>query len=189
MEIEGGRVRLRPFRPGDERELLVQANDREVWRNLTDRFPHPYTLSDARTWVRLDVHRNEPPTNFAILVDGSVAGSIGFERKEDLRARTAEIGYWLGRRYWNRGLATEALRLVTGHAFDHFDFERLEALVIAWNPASCRVLEKSGYTLESRQERGIYKDGVIADGLLYVKLRPRPEPGPAGGPQRGFPPA
>ena len=81
-------------------------------------------------------------------------GGIGIELGADVFRRSAEIGYWLGEPFWGRGIATEALRAVTDYAFETFDICRLEAGVFDWNPASARVLEKAGYTLEGRARRG-----------------------------------
>lgn len=171
MQIEGSRFLLRPWRRGDETSLVEHANDREVWINLTDAFPHPYTLQDARNWIALTRGAGESWTPLAIEVEGAAAGGIGTQRRHDVYRRTAGIGYWLGQRYWGHGIATEALRLVTEHAFATTDLARLEAHVFEWNPASCRVLEKAGYTLEGRMRRGVIKDGRVIDYFVYARLR------------------
>lgn len=163
---------LRPWRQGDEPALVRYANNRKVWINLTDRFPHPYTPEAARDWVSSQVaEAADPATSFAIEVEGVAVGGIGFNRGSDLGVRTGQIGYWLGEPFWGRGIATEALRLASDHAFREFDFVRLEAHVLEWNPASARVLEKAGYALESRQRQAATKDGQILDLLIYTRLR------------------
>ncbi len=171
MEIVGESVLLRPWRAGDETALVEIADDRKIWRNLTNRFPHPYTLGDAVGWIKTAKDRPEDALQFAIVVQGEIVGGIGFTRLEDLRTRTAEIGYWVGEPYWGRGIATEALILVSQAAFDGFDFARLQAGVLEWNRASCRVLEKAGYELEARLRRQGYKDGEICDMWMYALLR------------------
>ena len=171
MEIRGERVVLRPWREGDEDALVRHANSSAVWRNLTDRFPNPYTLENARWWLDFNRGLGRPAPHLAVVYQGEAIGGVGAERKADLARLTAEVGYWLGERFWGRGLATEALRLATRYAFERFDFERLEAHVLAWNPASCRVLEKAGYTLEGRQRKGSLKDGELVDTWLYARLR------------------
>ena len=77
MEIFVGRTRLRPFSPADRVRLAEVANDRRIWRNLNDRFAHPYRLDDADEWIELCVNEGEPTRNFAIEVDGQVVGAIG----------------------------------------------------------------------------------------------------------------
>ncbi len=164
-------ILLRPWQHGDEGRLVHHADNRRVWRNLTDRFPHPYRWDDAHAWVAQAGRFERLPEHFAIVVDGEVVGGAGCERLADLARRSAEVGYWIGEAHWGLGFATRALRLLTDYAFEHFDFERLQAGVLDWNPASRRVLEKAGYRLESRQQRAAFKDGVIADLWLYVRLR------------------
>ncbi|MBW8773418.1 MAG: GNAT family N-acetyltransferase [Gemmatimonadetes bacterium] len=161
---------LRPWRASDAASLAQHANDDEVWRNMRDRFPHPYTLKDAREWLAFAMTL-PAGTNFAIDVDGAAVGGISFEPLGDVFRVGAEVGYWLGRRYWGRGIATEGVRALTAHAFRHFDFVRLQASVFSWNPASARVLEKAGYTLEATNRRAMIKDGKVGDRWLYVKLR------------------
>ena len=166
MEIKLSRCTLRPWHKGDEVSLARYANNRNVSRNLRDRFPFPYTAADAEEWIGLTAGKT-PTQHFAIVVDGSGVGGIAAEPGEGERRRSAEVGYWLGEPFWGRGIATEALRAVTDYAFATFDVIRLEAGVFGWNPASARVLEKVGYTLEA-----VVKDGRVGDRLLYALLRP-----------------
>jgi ribosomal-protein-alanine N-acetyltransferase len=162
---------LRPWRRGDESALVRHANDRAVWRNLRDRFPHPYRKADARAWLATVAGQGEPALNLAIEHEGEAIGGAGLEPFGDVHRRTAEVGYWIGRAFWGRGIASVALGELTDYAFDTFDFVRLEASVFEWNPASARVLEKNGYVLEGRLRRSVLKDGVFGDALLYARLR------------------
>jgi ribosomal-protein-alanine N-acetyltransferase len=162
---------LRPWAWGDEPALVRHANDREVWRNLRDRFPHPYTPDDAAAWLRSPEAQGKPPRNFAIVVEREAVGGIGLEPRQDVYRRTAEVGYWIGTRFWRQGLATDALRALVEYAFPTFDLVRLEACVFEWNAASCRVLEKAGFRLEGRLRRSVTKDGHLIDSLLYARLR------------------
>jgi ribosomal-protein-alanine N-acetyltransferase len=171
MIAHGSGLLLRPFQEGDQQAMVRYGNDAAVWRNLTSRFPHPYTLEAADNWIRIANENPADTRNLAIVVDGEAIGAVGFERQGDLHTRTAEIGYWIGQPFWGRGLATAALRLATEIAFEHFDFVRLQAGIIDWNAASCRVVEKAGYVFEARLRRHIFKDGQISDLLLYVRLR------------------
>ena len=154
-----------------DREAIVRhANNRSVWINLRDRFPHPYTHADARNWLDTVVGIS-PETNFAIAVEGEAVGGIGFTVQHDVAHRSAEIGYWLGEDFWGRGIATEALIAVTDYAFANYDLCRLYAHVFDWNPASVRVLEKAGYEFEGRLKKSVTKNGQTIDQLMYAAIR------------------
>ena len=170
MRIRLAHCTLRPWHHGDEAAVAHHANDREVWRNLRDVFPHPYTLQDAIDWVG-HASSQSPVSEFAISIDSEAVGGIGIVPQQDIFRRSAEVGFWLGRAHWGRGLATEALVAVTDYAFATFDLSRLYAGVIEWNVASCRVLEKAGYTLEARLRKAVTKDGQTVDEFLYAKVR------------------
>ncbi len=167
MEMQGNGFCLRPWRYGDEPSLVRYANNRRIWLNLTDQFPHPYTAAHGRRWIGLCQEEPRRSTMFAIEVEGAAAGGIGFEACTGVHRRTALIGYWLGEPFWGRGIATEAVRLVSAYAFDRFDLVRLQAEVFEWNAASARVLEKAGYTLEGRLRRHCVKNGHVVDELVY----------------------
>lgn len=172
MKLDGDGYALRPWQRGDETALVQHANDRDVWRNLRDLFPHPYTLDDATTWIELVGQRgDELVHNFAIVVGGAPVGGAGFDPLTDVHRRCAEIGYWLGRAHWGRGLATKVVKQLTDYAFTRFDLVRLQAHVFAWNPASARVLVKAGYVHEARHARSAFKDGTLVDEDLFVRLR------------------
>ena len=117
------------------------------------------------------VGKDGPTRIFAVEVGGEPVGNIGIHPGTGERAKMATIGYWLGQSYWGRGIATRALRLVVDYAFSTFSFVRLEASVYAWNPASARVLEKNGFTLEGRLRSRIFHDATLADELMYGLLR------------------
>src|SRR5262245_58241548 len=116
MEIRLARCTLRPWRRGDEEALVRGANNREVWRNLRDAFPHPYTLADAVAWIDRCLQA-ETPRGLAIEVRGEARGSIGVFPLEDVHRRSAEIGYWLAEEEWGRGIMTEAVEAMTERAF------------------------------------------------------------------------
>lgn len=170
MKIDIGRWQVRSFHVEDAVALARYANNRNVSRNLRDRFPSPYELSDAREWIEFATTQS-PETNFAIASESEAIGGIGITLQSDVNRHTAEIGYWLGEPHWGQGIATAALKAVTDWAFAEFDIVRLYGEVFEWNPASGRVLEKAGYELEGRLRKSIAKDGQIIDALLYARLR------------------
>jgi RimJ/RimL family protein N-acetyltransferase len=170
MELDFPGGRIRSWRTGDEPSLARHANSRNVWLNVRDRFPHPYTLEHAKEWVAM-ASAAEPETQFAIEVNGEAAGGIGLFLQQDVERYSAEIGYWLGEQYWGRGIVTAAVRRFTEYGFETFGLCRIYASVFAWNQASARVLEKAGYELEGRLRQASVKDGRVVDGLLYATVR------------------
>jgi [ribosomal protein S5]-alanine N-acetyltransferase len=170
MEIPCTHCLLRPWQPSDEESLVHHANNRNVWINLADRFPHPYTRANADEWIGI-ASKHTPLYDFAIVVDGIAVGGVGIILKEGIRRRTAEIGYWLGEEFWGRGIATEALNAMTGYAFSQFDLVRIQASVFEWNPASMRVLEKAGYQREAVLKQNVTKDHHIMDEYIYSLIR------------------
>ncbi|HEX2963370.1 MAG TPA: GNAT family N-acetyltransferase [Ignavibacteriales bacterium] len=170
MEIDLGICKVRPWRFSDKEALARYANNRNIWINLRDAFPNPYTLDDAEVWLNMVVNK-KPVTQFAIEVDEKAVGAIGFIIKEDVQRIQAEIGYWLAEEYWGKGIAVAALKAVTEYAFKNFDLKRIYADVFEWNKGSMRVLEKAGYELEVRQKKSVIKNGEIIDQFVYVKYR------------------
>ncbi|MBV8454672.1 MAG: GNAT family N-acetyltransferase [Deltaproteobacteria bacterium] len=162
---------LRAWRNSDVSSLVRYANNRKIWINLRDIFPHPYTQAEAEKWIAICESNQGPTANFAIELQSEAIGGIGCRLLDDVNCKTAEIGYWLGEPFWGRGIATAALRQTTEYTFQTFSLERLQASVFEWNPASARVLEKAGYVLEGRLRRSIFKDGRLADSLLYARIR------------------
>ena len=158
---------VRSWQTSDARSLALHANSRKIWINLRDAFPHPYTLKDARAFIRTAL-RDRPECMFAIDVRGDAVGGIGFALHRDVERVSAEIGYWLGEEFWGRGITTTALKAVTDFAIQTHHLTRVYAVPYEWNSASFRVLEKAGYALEGRMRRSALKDGKIIDQLLYA---------------------
>jgi len=161
---------VRPWRREDAGPVARWADNPRIARFMRDRFPSPYTIRDAKRWIRA-ANGTEPVRHFAIEVDGEAAGGIGFDPYEDVDRRTAEIGYWLAEPHWGRGIATAALVAVSGYAFEHFDVVRLQARVYEGNEPSMRVLEKAGYALEARLRKSVTKYGRTIDSFLYSRLK------------------
>jgi RimJ/RimL family protein N-acetyltransferase len=162
---------IRAWRRDDAAALVRQADDYDVWKNLGDFFPHPYTPRDAKSWLG-GGSESRRELSLAIEVGGELAGGLGLKFPGDPIYRVgAEVGYWLGRAWWGRGIMPRVLAAFVPWAFARFELERIEAGVFETNPASARVLEKSGFSLESRQTRSVIKEGRVLDRLLYVRFR------------------
>ncbi len=163
--IEAGPCRLRPFRVGDEASLQRHADDRDIWRNVRDMFPHPYRLNDAVAWIAR-TSEADPPTALAIEVDGACCGGIGYVLGSDIHRFSAEIGYWLGQEHWGKGVVSAAVNAMLPYGFRVFGLQRQWAGVIASNGASIRVLEKAGFVHEGVHRRAIFKDGAFRDEVV-----------------------
>lgn len=158
---------VRLFRESDAESLTRYANNRKVWINLRDLFPHPYHIDDANRFIKSAISE-DPKTRFAIAVEDKAVGAIGFGLHGDVERVSAEIGYWLGEPFWGKGIMTEVVKAVTQYAIEKHQLTRVYALPYEWNHASFRVLEKAGYIIEGRMRRSAIKDGKIIDQLLYA---------------------
>jgi RimJ/RimL family protein N-acetyltransferase len=170
LETANPECTVRSWIESDIPALAAHANDREVWLNLRDRFPHPYGRPDAEIWIAC-ASGQDPQRSFAITFKDVAIGGIGLELQADVHRLTAEIGYWLGRIYWGQGLATAAVNAVTSFGFKTLGLCRLYAMVFEHNGASCRVLEKCGYQLEGRMRKSVIKAGRTLDQLLYARVQ------------------
>lgn len=169
-ELDGRLCRLRHYRPADAPALRAIADDFMVARWMTRAFPHPYFESDAHSWIAHSL-TTARGCNFAIEVAGAVAGGIGMEPFGGERSGGAAFGYWLGRPYWGRGIATDAVGTFCEAALAGGKLRRLEARVFAPNVASSRVLEKCGFRLEGRlHEFYVDRENRVCDALSYARL-------------------
>ncbi len=167
MRLDCEKSVVRELGRSDKAALVRFANNRNVWRNLTHMFPHPYTDADADGWFSF-LEQMPEPTFWAIEVDGMTVGGIGVTLRQGIYLKSAEFGYWLGEPYWGRGIMTEAAKAVMSYAMQRFGLIRLDAPVFEWNPASMRVLEKCGFVREGVLRASAVKDGQVIDRVLYA---------------------
>jgi [ribosomal protein S5]-alanine N-acetyltransferase len=163
-------VILRPWTPRDKHALLQKANNRRVWRNLTDKFPSPYTETDADVWLAF-VSGPSSSIHLTIEVDSLSAGGIGIVASQGIAQFTGMFGYWLGESYWDKDIATAAARAMVRYARSDLKFARPQAPVFEWNPLSMRVLEKAGFEREAVLRRSVFKDGQLIDSVLYAHTK------------------
>jgi RimJ/RimL family protein N-acetyltransferase len=141
-------VRLRDVEPNDLPVFYEQQLDPDATRMAA--FPARDRASFVAHWER-NILGNPDAIAQTILVDDEVAGNIGSWSQESIRL----VGYWIGKEYWGRGVATRALT-----AFLHHVTERpLHAHVVEHNVGSIRVLEKCGFTVERKIDAA--GDGVV----------------------------
>jgi RimJ/RimL family protein N-acetyltransferase len=170
--LETERLILRPLRAEDAADVQRLAGAYEVALN-TFLIPHPYPDGVAEEWIAGLEKQFEEGQQLALAItirdSGELAGVIGlrFRPKHD----NAELGYWVGIPYWNRGYTTEAARAMLRWGFEERGFRRIFGRHFARNPASGRVLEKAGMTYEGTLRAHTKKWGEYQDLLMYGILR------------------
>ncbi len=169
LRLQGEGFVLRRWCADDLAALLRHADDPEVPRGLSDRFPHPYTQADGEAFLAGCVVDLAMPV-LAVEVDGQACGSIGLRIGQGERRHGAELGYWLGRAHWGRGLMSAVVGLYAPWAMQALDLYRLQATVLAFNLGSARVLEKNGFAEEGRMRAAVVKDGAIHDLRLFARI-------------------
>ncbi|MBL8825214.1 MAG: GNAT family N-acetyltransferase [Planctomycetia bacterium] len=170
MKIPAPPCLLRPWRHSDLASLVRCANNRNVWINLRNRMPFPYTEADGKAWIECASSEN-PLCNFAIEFEQHAIGSMGLCLQNDIETGTAEIGYWLAEPFWGKGLATSCVKAFAQWAFAQFPLRKLYAGVMANNHPSRRVLEKAGFKLEGIHRQHVIKAGTVQDQAFYGLLK------------------
>ena len=163
---------LRDWNISDTESVAKYANNPKIAANLRNGFPNPYTMADAKSYIKGCIFEDKTKRrSFAIDVDGEAVGSIGVFLEDDVYCKTAEVGYWLGEPFWGKGIVTEAVRRICKYAFENYDIVRIYAEPYAYNTASRTVLENAGFELESILKQNVFKNGVIHDSCMYALLR------------------
>jgi Acetyltransferases, including N-acetylases of ribosomal proteins len=165
--MKNNKITLRKWCDSDEESLAEYANNNNIARFLTDAFPHPYSLDDAKAFIS-SVKDENPTKCFAIDLNGEAIGSIGIHPQSDVHRRNAEIGYFLAEKFWGQGIIPEAIRQIVKYGFETFDITRIYARPFGHNLKSQRVLKKVGFTLEARFENALFKNGEFTDELIYA---------------------
>ncbi len=159
----------------DAPSLVRYLND-EVFYQNTCSIPNPYTMADANAFIGSVLEyekKNGIQRDWAIRnPQGEQIGGIGLLYSHGLRSHRSEIGYWLGKPFWNRGIMTLVVTQFCEWIFAKTTMVRLEALVFQGNDASCKVLEKAGFSKEGFIRRAYLKDGKYLDAHQYGLLKP-----------------
>ena len=167
------RLVLRPFTLADAPDVQRLAGDRDI-ASTTCAIPHPYEDGMAEEWISTHKARYEEGTgiNLAITLKDThksektiLIGSTNL--RIDPTEKIAELGYWIGKPYWNCGYATEAANVIVTYGFDVIGLTSIHAFYLKRNPASGRVLEKIGMQFEELFPKGAEKWGVMEDLVKY----------------------
>lgn len=173
--LVGDKVVLRPVGPGDVQDCFDRVHDRPeitdwlVWdgpESLEEIFPWYLTWPLGDATRGFDYH-------FAVLdrSDGSFSGAISLRYHD--HTFQGDIGYWIAVDKWGRGLASEAVGMLTWLAFEHTAAQLMYAECFEGNLGSLRVLDRWGYQLDPSGERRIQKRGqeVLVQFLSLARSR------------------
>lgn len=168
--IRGDGFVLRPWCLDDLDALVRHANDEQVSRGVSDRFPFPYTQADGEAFLAGKVLDLDGPV-FAIEIDGEACGGIGAHAGRGERVHTAEFGYWLGRAHWGRGTMTRVVAAYAPWVMRELHLYRLYATVLGFNVGSAQVLRRTGFLEEGVLRAAVFKRGVLHDLRMFAKVR------------------
>jgi ribosomal-protein-alanine N-acetyltransferase len=175
---------VRRYIASDAVSMAKAANNPNVAQSLRNRFPSPYSLADAQSWINFCTTPQESPHyTFAIVhpTTGDVMGSIEITPGEDVHCRTAELGYWIGEEYWGKGIMGEVVVAFVDSVFEDLKVKdkdgnelgltRIWAHMFAHNQGSEAVVKKAGFVYEGRSRASVWKNGVVMDQLMYALTR------------------
>jgi ribosomal-protein-alanine N-acetyltransferase len=157
---------LRAFQHTDLQSLVKHANNYNIAKNLSNKFPFPYTQDHGIAFINLALSAT-PQEIFAITVNNEAVGSIGVHPQHDFYCKNAEMGYWISEELWGQGIVPEAIKLIVDYGFRTFDITRIYARTFDTNIKSQRVLEKTGFKLEAELKETFYKNGTVYDEMIY----------------------
>lgn len=164
--------KIRPWVIEDAKDLASALSNLKILKNLRDGLPYPYTEEDAKEYITHMLNADKHTTfAFAITVDDKAIGSIGVFRKENIHVRTAEMGYYIAESFWGNGLGTSAIQQISSFIFENTDIIRIFAEPFAYNAASCRILEKSGFQYEGTLRSNAVKNGRVLDMKCYALIK------------------
>lgn len=159
--------RLRPWKESDIDSLVKYANNWNIAKNLTDKFPHPYGIEDGKAFLKFAMN-NKQALMLAIDIDNEAVGSIGIFPQDDIHRYNAELGYWLAEPFWGKGIITKAIIEIVELGFKQFEINRIFARPFGFNKASKRALEKAGFKFENKFKKSIIKNSAFEDELFYA---------------------
>ncbi len=171
MKIRTDRFTLRDWYNSDAESLAQVANNKRIYDNLRDLFPHPYSLDDAKAFIKMAQQENDKSVLLAVEIEGKAVGSVGIMLKDDVYRKNAEIGYFIGEQYWGKGYMTEIIKELVKYTFSNYDIIRIYAEPFSDNIGSRKALEKAGFKLEVIFKNYVIKNEIIKDSCIYSLLR------------------
>lgn len=151
--------------------FVTEYLQNKIFSDLTSNIPYPYTREHSELWIKMSQEAFDNNTGYTFAIrnkDGQIIGAIGLHDREDDKA---ELGYWMGRPFWNKGYITEAALALLEFGFRELEFNKIYATYFLHNPASGRILEKIGMEEEARLKQHLKKDGEYFDVMMYSVLK------------------
>jgi RimJ/RimL family protein N-acetyltransferase len=171
-KLIGKRINLRKVTLSDAESIHLNAKDKDICMAVP--LPMPYTLKSAQNYVKICQKkwkdRNETQFGIEDRETGEIIGMIGL-MNIDFDLKKAEVGYWIGKKYWGTGLSKEALDLILKYAFSSLKLNRIYAKVFSKNIPSVKLLEKCSFQLEGRLRRDGKFKGKWDDQLIYGLIK------------------
>ncbi len=155
-------ILLKKLELSDAKKFAKLANNKKIWQNMRDVFPYPYSVTDATDFISR-TKESESSFVFGIFYNNELAGAVGLHRLNDINRFTVELGYWLGEPFWNKGIASIAVKKIIEFGFINLDINRIFASTLETNIASQKVLLKNNFIFEGISRKSAYKDGVFLD--------------------------
>lgn len=171
-ELFTERLRIGKIRESDIRTIAKYANHKAIADN-TLTFPHPYGEKDAVNWFNFSNQEFEKKENFVFAIylkeTNEFIGGIGLHTQK--AHHKAELGYWVAEPFWNHGFATEAVKEILRFGFADLALNKIFATHFLYNPASEKILIKSGLTYEADLKAHYFKNGRFEDVRQYALLK------------------
>jgi [ribosomal protein S5]-alanine N-acetyltransferase len=166
---------LRPLRVSDAESITKHGNEKDIAKGMLY-MPNPLYLSYVKLWLERAVRDNRKamPTQYRLAIDvgGEAVGVVSlYVQRAEWAKHSAEIKYWLGKKYWGGGIMTQAVRELTRIGFEKFKLKRIFGAVYSHNKSSMRVLEKCGYKFEGIMKKEVHKQGKLLDTHVYARTK------------------
>jgi len=168
--IETERLILSQLKEEDLPFVTEYLQDK-IFSDVTSNIPYPYTGEHAKFWMKMSRESFENNIGYTFAVrnkEGQILGAIGLHDRDDDKA---ELGYWMGKPFWNKGYITEAATALIDFGFNELQINKIYATYFLDNPASGRIMEKIGMEKEALLKQHLKKDGKYIDVMMYSILK------------------
>jgi RimJ/RimL family protein N-acetyltransferase len=178
--IPGKSVTLRTLKEADAEPIYENIRNIEITKYLRE-LPSPYLLSDAHNFIKAGKVLLKKGTEFDFAIEYAnpdkesvflgIIALANLKNNQKRNVKTAEVGYWVARKYWGKGIGTEALLLATGYGFEELGLGAICACVLKENAPSIHLLQKCGFSFDRELLKNTRKNGQWVDELRFVKTR------------------